>query len=126
MDQSSAHNSEQQTATPGYADFLGVTRAMQEALIRNDAEGFSSLVDQRDAVIAAIGHRAPATADEKRCLYEAAKVDAEIEGLVAKLWNGLVGDLQQLATGRKAASAYYRSMSRRDPEDNSKFVDKQK
>lgn len=113
-----------QSAAAGYAEFLNITRAMKEALVRWDSEGFSRLVEARDAAITAIGDRPPATAEEKRCLYEAAVIDEEIRALVAELWESLGDDIRRLATGRRAANAYYRAMARREPGDNSKFIDK--
>ena len=124
MDQPRFPAERPQGAADGYAEFLNTTRAMKEALVRRDSEGFSRLVEARDAAIAAIGDRPPATADEKRCLYEAAVIDEEIRALVAELREGLGDDIRRLAIGRRAANAYYRAVARREPGDNSKFIDK--
>lgn len=127
MNQPGAQTTAHSTSASGYAEFLRVTKEMQAALARRDTEGFCRLVAERDTVVTTIGDQAPASAEERRDLYEAAKLDAEIREQVDQLWQGLVGDIEKLTTGRKAANAYYRSMlGRRRPEGNSKFIDKVK
>lgn len=123
MNQPKQQIERQQGAAGGYAEFLKLTRAIKEALAKRDSEGFSRAVEAREAAVAAIGDRPPVTAEEKRCLYEAAVLDEEIRTLVAELQESLGEEIRRLANGRRAANAYYRTMARREPHD-SKFIDK--
>lgn len=109
-----------------FAELHRLTEAMLEALGRQDLEGFSGLIDQRGAVIAAIGERRPNGPEEEQHLRETTRLSAEINALVASVQEGLLKDFEQVLRGQQGAAAYLRTMAGWPGQSSSKFIDRAK
>ncbi|MGE5560903.1 MAG: hypothetical protein ACM3XN_07660 [Chloroflexota bacterium] len=126
MDSNNQASRPQAGANATYAALLEVTVAMRDALTAQEIERFTALVDRREAIIAALGQRRPASDEERDCLRQAAALDAQVREAAELTWRRTIGDLTKLMNGKQANAAYFRTMLAADPKDSSHFIDKTK